>query len=59
MIEIVLVGLGAAAVLVAFALARRTTPAVRGVRQQFGWPPALAFGLGLSLAEILFVLAPC
>ena len=59
MIEIVLVGLGAAAVLAVFALARRSAPAVPGVRQQFGWPPALAFGLGLSLAQIPFVPAPC
>ena len=39
MIEIELVGLGAAAVLAAFVLARRTTPVVPSVRQQFGWPP--------------------
>ena len=58
-LEVGLVGLGATAVLAALVLARRTTPAVPHARQQFGWPPALAFGLGLSLVQIPFVPAPC
>ena len=57
--EIVLVGLGAAAVLAAFVLARRTDQAPGTGRRQFGWPPALALGLGLSLVSVPFVPVPC
>jgi tetratricopeptide (TPR) repeat protein len=58
-LEIGLVGLGAAAVLAAFLSVRRTASAPAGERRHFSSPPAVGLGLGLSLVQVPFVPAPC
>jgi cellulose synthase operon protein C len=59
MIEIGLVGLGGAAVLTAYVMARRAPPASRPPGHQFSSPPAVALGLGLSVVQVPFVPVPC
>jgi hypothetical protein len=58
-IEIGLVGLGATAVLAAFLTARRRSLPPGSGRRQFGLPPAVGLGLGLSLVQVPFVPVPC